>query len=184
MFARVRSYLSYGNVVATIALFCAVGGTSYAALTVTGKNVKDSSLTGADIKNSSLTANDVRDGTLLARDFRRGEIPAGAPGQQGPQGPQGPQGAKGDKGDKGNAGATSVTTRSAVTTVTAGNAGIGTANCLSGERATGGGAFATRNDGWISSSHPSGNPPTGWSVVFRSPVADAQLTVYVICAAP
>jgi hypothetical protein len=41
-------------IVAIVALFMALGGTSYAALKVTGKNVANSTLTGIDIKNKSL----------------------------------------------------------------------------------------------------------------------------------
>ena len=87
--------------VAVIALIAAMGGTSYAALTITGKNVKDSSLTGVDVRNSSLTTSDVRNGSLQALDFKAGELPAGERGPQGPQGPQGPLGPQGPKGDTG-----------------------------------------------------------------------------------
>ena len=100
------------NAVAYLALFVALGGTSFAAATViTGKNVKDSSLTGADVKNNSLTGGDVKnssltgadlraesvnsddvaDGSLLGADFAPGQLPAGA------QGPKGDTGAKGDR---------------------------------------------------------------------------------------
>jgi hypothetical protein len=82
---------------ATVAVFIALGGSSYAAITVTGKNVKDSSLTGKDVKNrsltgkdikkSSLTTTEVKDRSLLSRDFKAGQLPSG------------PQGLKGDKGD-------------------------------------------------------------------------------------
>lgn len=41
-------------VVAMVALFMTLGGTSYAALMITGKNVANSTLTGADVKNRSL----------------------------------------------------------------------------------------------------------------------------------
>ncbi|MEA2484134.1 MAG: hypothetical protein QOC55_2081 [Thermoleophilaceae bacterium] len=85
-------------VVALVALFVAMGGTGYAALTVTGKNVKDSSLTGKDIKDGSVATADVKDGGLLAKDFKAGQLPAGGTG------PAGPQGDKGDKGDKGDTG--------------------------------------------------------------------------------
>jgi hypothetical protein len=101
--------LTYANVMATIAVFMAIGGTSYAAVTITGKNVKNGSLTGADVKNESLTTLDVRNGSLIAADFKAGQLPAGAQGatgQLGPAGqvgPAGPQGAKGDKGDPGPA---------------------------------------------------------------------------------
>jgi hypothetical protein len=100
--------------VAGTALVVALGGTSYAAVSVSGKDVRNSSLTGADVRNNSLTgadirnisSGDVRDGALRARDFRRGELPAGARGATGPAGPAGAQGLKGDKGDKGDAGLT------------------------------------------------------------------------------
>ena len=100
MLGRITRHLSYANVMATVAAFVALGGSSYAALRVTGKQVADSSLTGRDIKNSSLSGADVKDGSLLAKDFRAGQLPAGQPGAQGATGP------KGDKGDKGDTGET------------------------------------------------------------------------------
>jgi hypothetical protein len=177
-----RSRVWYANVVATVALFVALGGTSYAALTITGDNVKDSSLRGVDVKNSSLTTSDVKNASLLSSDFKPGQLPAGP---QGPQGPKGDPGEKGAKGEKGDAGATNLTRRAGTqVTVNAGSAAAANADCEPGERATGGGAFSSRNDAWLSSSMPVGNPPTGWSVVLRSPAGNAQLTAYVICAAP
>ena len=174
-----RSRVWYANVVATVALFVALGGTSYAALTITGDNVKDSSLRGVDVKNSSLTTSDVKNASLLSSDFKPGQLPAG------PQGPQGPKGDPGEKGEKGDPGAANLTRRAGnPVTVNAGSAASATADCEPGERATGGGAFSSRNDAWLSSSTPVGNPPTGWSVVLRSPAGNAQLTAYVICAAP
>jgi hypothetical protein len=50
----------YANVVATLALVVALGGTSYAAVKVTGKDVKNNSLTGKDVKNNSLTGKDLK----------------------------------------------------------------------------------------------------------------------------
>ena len=64
MLDRLRRRLSYANVVATLALFIALGGSSYAALTITGKNVRDGSLTGKDIKRNSLTGRQIREGRL------------------------------------------------------------------------------------------------------------------------
>ena len=43
-------------VVAFAALFTALGGTSYAALKITGANVANGTLTGADVHNRSLGA--------------------------------------------------------------------------------------------------------------------------------
>jgi hypothetical protein len=95
MTGKRRIRISYANVVASVALFAALGGSSYAAIAVTGSNVKNGSLTGRDVRNGSLTSRDVRDQSLLARDFKADQLPAGAKGDPGPQGP------KGDKGDTG-----------------------------------------------------------------------------------
>ena len=59
--------------VALVALFVALGGSAYAAFTVTGKTVKNNSLTTKDIKNKS----------LLAGDFKAGQLPAGKDGKNG-----------------------------------------------------------------------------------------------------
>ena len=42
MLSELRSHTTYANVMATFAVFVALGGSSYAAIKVTGKNVKDS----------------------------------------------------------------------------------------------------------------------------------------------
>ena len=39
---------------ATIALFVALGGTSYAAVTLTGANIRNGTVTGVDLKNESV----------------------------------------------------------------------------------------------------------------------------------
>ena len=85
------------NAVAYLALFVALGGTSFAAATViTGKNVKDSSLTGADVKKGSLTGSDVKNKSLAPADFN-----GSVTGPQGATGPQGPKGATGAPGQNG-----------------------------------------------------------------------------------
>jgi hypothetical protein len=105
--SQLRARLTYSNVVATIALFVALGGASYAAVTLTGRNIKDSTLTGKDVKDKSLTGADVKDSSLTGRDVRNGSIaaadldpslPNSLRGAQGAQGPQGLQGPKGDQG--------------------------------------------------------------------------------------
>lgn len=92
-------HLSYANVMATLALFSTLGGTAYAALVVTGANVKDSTLTGVDVKNYSLQTADL---SLRARLALKG--PKGAPGTNGTNGINGMNGAKGATGPKGWAG--------------------------------------------------------------------------------
>ena len=91
--------LSYANVVASLALFVALGGSSYAAVSITGKEVRDGSLTGRDMRDGSLTGRDIRTGSLtsrvvrdhslLARDFAAGQLPRGPRGNPGPPGPAG-----------------------------------------------------------------------------------------------
>jgi hypothetical protein len=99
----VRARLTYANVMATVAVFVALGGSSYAALTVTGKNVKDSSLTGRDVKNGSLTTSDVKNSSLLATDFKSGQLPKGAQGASGSPGAPGSPGSPGAPGAPGSA---------------------------------------------------------------------------------
>ncbi len=55
-----RLRFSPATVIALLALTIALGGTSYAALKITGKDVRDGSLTGRDIRNSSLTGRSLR----------------------------------------------------------------------------------------------------------------------------
>jgi hypothetical protein len=90
----------YANVVSSLALFVALGGTSYAAMTVTGREVRDGSLTGRDIRNGSITSADVRNGSLRSGDLLSGTA-TGAPGPAGPQGERGPAGAPGPQGERG-----------------------------------------------------------------------------------
>lgn len=64
MINRLRRKLSYANVVATLALFIALGGSSYAALTISGENVSNGSLTGKDLKRNSLTGRQIKEKRL------------------------------------------------------------------------------------------------------------------------
>ena len=70
-----KKRLNYGNVTATLALFVALGGTSYAAVKIAGGDVRNGSLTGKDVKNGSLKGKDVRNGSLAGRDLRPGTLP-------------------------------------------------------------------------------------------------------------
>ena len=53
----------HGTAVAYLALFAALGGSAYAAVTVTGKNIKNGTITGRDVKNRSLGTNKLRQDT-------------------------------------------------------------------------------------------------------------------------
>jgi hypothetical protein len=98
MLSKLRSRLTYANVMATVAVFLALGGSSYAALRVGSRQLVDNSVRTKDIRNNDVRSKDVRNSTLLKRDFKPGQLPAG------PTGPRGLQGLKGDKGDRGDPG--------------------------------------------------------------------------------
>ena len=70
MLSSLRKHLSYSNVIATTALFIALGGTSYAVLRVDSREVVNNSLRSVDVRNDSLRSRDIHDRTLRARDFR------------------------------------------------------------------------------------------------------------------
>jgi hypothetical protein len=65
---------SYANVVSTLALFIALGGTSYAVLRVGSDDVADNSLRSRDIRDGALRGRDIRDTTLRARDIGRNSL--------------------------------------------------------------------------------------------------------------
>ena len=80
----------HGTIAAYLALFVALGGTSYAAASLPSNSVGTKQL-----QNQSVTGAKVRNGSLTAADFRRGQAPRGPAGPQGPTGPAGPQGPAG-----------------------------------------------------------------------------------------
>ncbi len=90
-----RAYIR-SNAIALVALFVALGGTSYAALTLPKNSVGTKQL-----RNGAVTAAKVRKGSLLAKDFKAGQLPRGPQGLAGVQGPPGQQGQKGDPGTPG-----------------------------------------------------------------------------------
>lgn len=64
MIARLRQRLTYANVMATLAVFIALGGSSYAALKVTGKDVRNRSLTYRDLKRNTLGGSRIKESRL------------------------------------------------------------------------------------------------------------------------
>jgi hypothetical protein len=64
MMSRLRSGLSYANVVATLALFVALGGSAYAVSQIGSKQVKNRSLKGIDLRRNTLTGKEVRESKL------------------------------------------------------------------------------------------------------------------------
>jgi hypothetical protein len=70
MAKRIRAHLSFANSISLIALFVALGGTSYALATgsVDSREIKNNAVRSADVRNASLTQRDVKRRSLgLAR---------------------------------------------------------------------------------------------------------------------
>ncbi len=61
---RLRRHLSYANVMATIAVFVAFGGVSYAAATISGNKLIKGSVGAGKLKNGTLTSTQVKANSL------------------------------------------------------------------------------------------------------------------------
>jgi hypothetical protein len=59
-----RRHLTYANTMATLAVFIALGGSSYAALTVTGRDVTNGSLTFRDLRRDTLGGSRIKESRL------------------------------------------------------------------------------------------------------------------------
>jgi hypothetical protein len=108
---QLRDTLTYANVTATVALFIALGGSSYAAIELSKNSVRSKQIASGQVKRSDIGKNavntkKVKPASLLAEDFKAGELSAGPQGPHGPQGPAGEDGAPGPTGDDGDDGAT------------------------------------------------------------------------------
>lgn len=107
---RIAEHLTYANVMSTFAAFVALGGVSYAAVTLPKNSV------GKDqLKKNAVTSTKIKDGAIQAPDLAPGLLKAGAAGPAGATGPAGadgqvgatgPAGAKGDTGSAGAKGDT------------------------------------------------------------------------------
>jgi hypothetical protein len=88
--------LSYANVTATLALFVALGGTSYAVTTlprnsVGPKQLRTNSVGGSEIRKQAVRSSDIGDRSVRLRDISKSTRDA-LTGQVGPAGPPGPPG--------------------------------------------------------------------------------------------
>lgn len=175
-----------------LALFVALGGTSYATVVTVPKNSVDTAaLKRNAVKASKIAPNAVRtghvlDGSLLSADFKAGQIP------------QGPKGDQGDKGDEGDPGATNVVVRTMApcSPLPTNEHCVARPMCQTTERAVGGGAGFTGNLGneEMQQSYPveadqsaaeDGDTPVGWLSIIENKAATPQSPIaYVVCARP
>jgi hypothetical protein len=94
---RLRSKLTYSNVMVTVLAFVVLaGGTAYAATEMLPKN---------SVGTKQLAKEAVTPAKLSKASKATLTGPKGATGSTGAQGPQGPKGDKGEKGERGDAGA-------------------------------------------------------------------------------
>ncbi len=194
------SRAAHGTAVAYPALFAALGGSAYAAVTVTGKNIKDGTVTGRDVRNGSLGTKELSARAVGSLAGERGPAgpqgpkgdkgeqgPGGATGATGPKGgagPAGPQGAAGPAGAPGPSGVSGWEYRvsSPGAYIRSGDAGGGQVYCPSGKKALGGGVSVENSRVYVTTSAPT-NGATGWAVWLHNTSSISE-TVYawVICA--
>jgi hypothetical protein len=92
---------THATAVAYLALFVALGGTGYAAITLPAnsvgtKQLKKRAVTGKKIRRNAVTSAKVKDASLLGKDFAAGQLPAGPKGDKGETGAPGTPGAPGE----------------------------------------------------------------------------------------
>lgn len=87
----IRKQVTYANVMATIALFVALGGSSYAALSIGTRQIRNNSVRSVDVRNGTLRGLDIRlntvDGTRV-NESSLGEVPSAASARRAQQADQ------------------------------------------------------------------------------------------------
>ncbi len=64
MRTKLRQRLTYANVMSTLAVFIALGGSSYAALTISGASIENRSIPAKKLKRNAITGTEVRESRL------------------------------------------------------------------------------------------------------------------------
>jgi hypothetical protein len=100
---RTNFRISPATVLSLIALFVALGGVSYAAVTINGQNIQNNSIPGKKLRNGAVTNAKVKLNSLAANRLTAAAR-ANLKGAQGPRGAQGAQGPPGQRGERGEAG--------------------------------------------------------------------------------
>jgi hypothetical protein len=184
--------------VAYVALFAALGGSAYAAVTVTGKNIKNGTITGKDVKNRSLGTSKLTptavssligergpQGSQGPRGERGERGPAGFSGLPGPKGDSGPEGPQGPQGPVGVSGyvvvVTPVSDATAIPKDQAGRVGV---VCPQGKKVLGGGVahYPENGSARVVESAPA-DTGTGWSVlVYNDGGSQFESYAWATCA--
>jgi|1185.fasta_scaffold357496_1 hypothetical protein len=165
-------------IVAVVALIVAMGGTSYAAITLPRNSVGP-----RQIRAGAVGSSELRDRSLGVRDLSRRARAA----LRGPQGPPGPAGPPGSAAAGGAGGSGTVTVKTAAGSVGAAPVdqevlATATATCDPGQRVVSGGA--STGDPAIASIHASFPAATGsaWTVTVGNDTTTARaFTVFAVC---
>lgn len=70
--------LTYANVMSTLALFVALGGTTYAVAGIGSSEIRDNSVRSVDLRDNHVRGRDVRRGSLSGSDIGKNRIGGGA----------------------------------------------------------------------------------------------------------
>jgi hypothetical protein len=198
---RMRGRLTFASVTSLLAIFVALAGTGYAAITLPSNSVgprqiKTNAVGGAEIRTNAVRSGEVRNRALRFVDFRAGTFPPG------PRGPQGIQGIQGIQGERGTFSDITVQFTQATADLADGTSASYNAFCPAGQIGIGGGFRGDFEDSEatnVGSSRPAmtpGNtePPldngtfTGWRITALN-VAGGVTTgirpeVWAICVSP
>ena len=167
MIHAVKARLTPATAIALLALVVSLGGTSYAALRVSSKQIVDNSVRSKDVKNNDLTGRDVKNRSLTPADFPGGALPQGPQGPQGPPGPVSVQRIAGPP--------ASVPAGSSFPTASA--------TCPAGTRLVGGGATtAPSNNFVLSRSFPSDDGVTWIATGINEGSFTGEVQAFALCA--
>ena len=72
--AHARKLFSFSNVIALVALFVALGGTVYAATSISGSQIKQNSIPGNRLKPGAVAAKQIKSGSITAKQIKSGTI--------------------------------------------------------------------------------------------------------------
>ena len=173
----IRSHLSFANVISVIALFVALGGASYAAVTlpknsVGAKQIKKNAVERAKIKSNAVDSSKVKNGSLTGSDIKLsslGAVPSATNATNATNAT--------------HAASSAALDRAIIRTAsgsTAGPPASATASCDAGFRPLSGGANVTDPvTAFIIDTYPELG---GWTARVGSDGTASSFTVYVICA--
>jgi hypothetical protein len=169
------------NTIALLALFLALGGTSFAAASL---------ISGSQIRPHTIAKNRLTNKAIRQLKGDRG--PRGAQGAQGVAGPTGPRGAQGVQGVQGPPGPVDLDYESVDVPVAAGADGLGQVPCPVNWVATGGGATTFPADpaitiyesDWIGWANPPFTANAWEARIHNGSAGSVILTVDVICTSP